>query len=202
MAESTLSKLGPGAQLGAGIFVLALVGLGFYFTLYDDLDTQLTQELQRSSGLASELSQAKEARASYQADFGELNERQQRLKDLNKILPTESEAPAFLSSLQSVARGSRVSIDSYKPENEVEEDFFARIPISIAISGQYHQIAKFFYGVSQLERVINIESISLDIAKENNGESGERKVVATAVATAFRSLIAEVPAAAEGTTQP
>jgi type IV pilus assembly protein PilO len=55
----------------------------------------------------------------------------------------------------------------------------------LELSGRYHQIAKFFYGVGQLDRVINIENISL----------GDPRVVGEdlllrvdVLATAFRAL--------------
>jgi type IV pilus assembly protein PilO len=55
----------------------------------------------------------------------------------------------------------------------------------IELSGRYHQVAKFFYGVGQLDRIINIENISLTDPKQV-GEDIVLKV--EGLATAFRAL--------------
>ena len=40
------------------------------------------------------------------------------------------------------------------------QKFFARVPMKLTLPGKFHQIAKFFYGVGQLDRIINIENIA------------------------------------------
>jgi type IV pilus assembly protein PilO len=56
--------------------------------------------------------------------------------------------------------------------------------MKVSLTGRYHQIAKFFNGVGQLDRVINMENISLTDPKPE----GEDVVVKVeALATAFRA---------------
>jgi type IV pilus assembly protein PilO len=40
-------------------------------------------------------------------------------------------------------------------------EMHVRIPVNLSIRGRYHQVAKFFYNVSRLERAINMENIRL-----------------------------------------
>nr|HMR05220.1 type 4a pilus biogenesis protein PilO [Polyangiaceae bacterium] len=47
------------------------------------------------------------------------------------------------------------------------------------------QVAKFFYGVGQLDRIINMENISITEPKQ---EADEVSVKAEVLATAFRAL--------------
>ena len=56
--------------------------------------------------------------------------------------------------------------------------------MKLALSGKFHQIAKFFNGVGQLDRIINIENISLKNPKVNGDEVD---VDVECLATAFRS---------------
>ncbi|MGC4091902.1 MAG: type 4a pilus biogenesis protein PilO [Polyangiaceae bacterium] len=66
------------------------------------------------------------------------------------------------------------------------DKFYARIPMRVELSGRFHQIEKFFYGVGQLDRVINIENISSLTDPKVVGEDLVLK--AEGLATAFRAL--------------
>ena len=64
--------------------------------------------------------------------------------------------------------------------------------MKVSLVGRYHQVAKFFYGVGQLDRIINMENISLTDPKLQ----GDDIVVKTeALATAFRALDEKTAAA-------
>jgi type IV pilus assembly protein PilO len=63
--------------------------------------------------------------------------------------------------------------------------------MKLELSGRYHQIAKFFHGVGQLDRIINIENIAIRDPKR----AGEDVVLKVDVlATAF-SMVPEGAAA-------
>ena len=78
-----------------------------------------------------------------------------------------------------------MNLAAWTPQDEVPEQFYARVPMKLELEGRFHQIAKFFYGVGQLDRIINIENISLTDPKPK-GDEVMLKV--SVLATAFRSL--------------
>jgi type IV pilus assembly protein PilO len=55
----------------------------------------------------------------------------------------------------------------------------------IELSGRYHRLAKFFYNVGQVERIINMENIVL---KDPELEDGEVTLKVAALATAFHAV--------------
>lgn len=184
-ADLSLGKLPMGARVVVGALMMALVGIAYYVIFYSDLAGRIAGEKVREGQLTTELSDVRKAEFAYQKDLTELTERQQRQRELNKILPTTSEYPAFLSAVQNVANVSGVALTAWSPNPEVPEKFYARIPMRVELSGRFHQIEKFFYGVGQLDRVINIENISLMDPKV----VGEDLVLkAEGLATAFRAL--------------
>ena len=63
--------------------------------------------------------------------------------------------------------------------------------MKLELVGRYHQVAKFFYGVSQLDRIINLENVMLT-KPEVRGE--DVLVQAETLATAFRALAEAGPA--------
>lgn len=183
--DLSLGRLPVGARIGIGAGLLALVGVAYYVVFYSEVSAKISAAESREMQLRNQLSDARKAEFAFQKDMAELTQRQQRQRELNKVLPTSSEYPAFLSAVQNVANVSGVALTAWSPSTEVPDKFYARIPMKIEVTGRYHQIAKFFYGVGQLDRIINMENISLTDPKIV-GEDVMLKV--EGLATAFRAL--------------
>jgi len=172
-------------KFAVGFILLVLVAVAYAVVFYGDLSNSIQVAKDQERGLRGDLAEARKLEFTYQKDLAELADRQQRQAELKKILPTETEYPSFLSALQAVANISGVSLIAWAPQPEVTEEFYARVPMKLELEGRYHQVAKFFYGVGQLERIINMENISLTNPHE---EDGDTIVSVTVLATAFRAL--------------
>lgn len=192
---SALSRLNLPAKIGIGALLLALGAVVYFVVFYGDLATSIEAAKGKERQLLSELTQARKAEHAYQKDLAELEDREQRQRELNKILPATTEYPAFLSAIQSVANVAGVELTAWTPQDEVPEKFYARVPMSLEIKGRFHQIAKFFYNVGQLDRIINIENISISDAKGE--DDGEVMLKVEALATAFHSATPAEPGATE-----
>src|SRR5271165_1922910 len=90
--------------------------------------------------------------------------------------------PTFLSTIQDVATMSGVNLTSWSPTDEVPDEFYARLPMKLTLGGKYHQVAKFFYGVGQQDRIINIEDIRIKRLRPDVDD-----VDVQCLATAFRA---------------
>jgi type IV pilus assembly protein PilO len=179
-----LAKLPLVARAGVGVAVLALTGVAYYVVFYGELASAIEAAKSREQQLGGELAEARKAEFAYNKDLAELTDRQQRQRELNKVLPLTAEYPAFLSAVQNVANIAGVELVAWTPTPEAPEQFYVRVPMKLEISGRYHQIAKFFYGVSQLDRIINLENVSL---KQPEARGEDVFVRAEVMATAFRS---------------
>jgi len=193
--ESVLAKLPVLAKVGVGALFVALIGVAYFVVFYGDLASSITAEKSKEEKLRSELSAARQNEFSYQKDLAELSDRQQRQRELVKILPTETEYPAFLSAVQNVANVSGIALTAWSPLPEEADQFYSRVPMRISLTGRYHQVAKFFHGVGQLDRVINMENISLTAPKT---DASDVLVKVDALATAFRAKADATGAAATG----
>jgi type IV pilus assembly protein PilO len=200
---SALSKLPLPARIGATVGFMALVGAAYWMMFYDELATKVTREQGQHAQLRTQLTQQQQAQARYFADRDELTLRQQRQRDLNKVLPAETEAASFLSSLQQVSNLSGIDLKAWQPEEEKVEPYYARVPMKLEFSGKFHQLARFTYEVGRLDRIINLENIELSDAKW----TGEDLVLkAKFRATTFHALTAQqqpqAQAARAGATPP
>ncbi len=185
MASLGLEKLTLPAKILIGCVTCAMLGGAYYLVFYGELSEKIERAQSKEKQLQRDLADARQNEQFYQRDLAELTERQQRQNQLAKVLPSTTEYPAFLSSIQTVANVSGVALTSWSPEPERLEQFYARVPMNLTLEGRFHQIAKFFYGVGQLDRIINMENISI---KEPKTADKDIVVKVTALATAFRTL--------------
>jgi type IV pilus assembly protein PilO len=193
--DSLLTKLPVLAKVGVGALFVVLIAVAYFVVFYGDLASSITAEKSKEEKLRAELSTARQAEFSYQKDLAELSDRQQRQRELVKILPTETEYPAFLSAVQNVANVSGIALTAWSPLPEEPDQFYSRVPMRVSLTGRYHQIAKFFHGVGQLDRVINMENISLTAPKT---EGSDVLVKVDALATAFRAKSDAQPGSVSG----
>src|SRR5262245_54414992 len=167
------------------VAAVALVGAGYYFLFHSDIEASLVTAQATGIQLTEDLNKARAAEQAYQKDLAELAEREQRQKELNQILPASTEYPQFLSAVQAAANDSGVSLSAWTPRERVPDKYYARVPMKVELSGRFHQIARFFYNVGQLDRIINMENIAMTDPKKVDDEI---VLKAEALATAFHVI--------------
>jgi type IV pilus assembly protein PilO len=179
---STLDRMPPIAKVGVGFLFAFLIGVLYFVVFYSDVDTDLTNARRSEKGLRSQLAEAEKSREDYQRDADEKTRREQAAREQKKILPDDPEMPAFLATIQDVATVSGVSLTSWSPTEQIPEEFYAKVPMKLTLVGKFHQVVKFFNGVGQQDRIINIEDIRIKKVKLDAEE-----VEIECRATAFRS---------------
>jgi len=183
--ESALSKVPLWGKILAGVLgALAVFGV-YWFVFYSDVSAKIEGANRQKQALKDELVQQQQAQASYFADRDELAVREQRARELNKVLPPDAEEDAFLSTVQTASNAAGIDLKAYAPQDEVSQNFYARIPMRLEMSGKFHQIAKFAYELGKSDRIINVENIQLSDPKQV-GEEIVLKV--QCLATAFHAL--------------
>ncbi len=194
MADSALSRMPLPARIGITVCLLVLGGLAYYVLFFSETSGQIETTVAARSKLESDLKDAKQAESLYQKDLEELAKRRERERELNKVLPQTTEYPAFLSSVQSVANASGVDLTAWTPQPEVRAEYYAKLPMKVQLTGRFHQIAKFFYGIGQNDRIMNMENISLSSPRVVDQDI---YLKVEGLATAFRALGSEEAEAAE-----
>ena len=140
MAESALARMPLPARILISAGLLVLGGLAYYVVFYSDVSSQIERTKSQRFTLEGSLADAKKAESAYQKDLEELAKRRERERELNKVLPPDTEYPAFLSSVQSVANTSGVDLTAWTPQPEAKEKYYARVPMKIQVTGRFHQI--------------------------------------------------------------
>ena len=108
-----------------------------------------------------------------------------QLKQAEAQLPDQKEIPDLLSSISSAGRDAGLEMASFRQRAEVLKDFYAEVPVDVAVRGNYHQVANFFDRVGQLDRIVNVGDIVMQAPKR---EGDEMVVETLCSATTFRFL--------------
>ncbi|MEQ8273397.1 MAG: type 4a pilus biogenesis protein PilO [Deltaproteobacteria bacterium] len=154
----------------------------------DQLDGRIKQidaQLVRKRAIARNLSR-------YRVEVERLK---QRLNEALTLLPNDAEIPELLQKIAALVEQSDCEMSEFQPQGEQVQGFYARIPVKMNITGNYHSIAVFFDKVSKLARIVNIQDIKLQKPKLEN-----KKVVLGANFTATTFKFVEKKAGAEQST--
>ncbi len=187
--EEQLEKLGKvpkAARYGAVGAVLVLVAAGYYFLAYQDASASLNAMRGRSQELQRKLTNVR-AVANNVGEFEqEVATLERELEIALKQLPNRKQFEDLLQDITTAGKKVGVSIKSIERTREVEHDFYAEVPFTLELEGNYHNIAMFFERVAKLPRIVNIGSMKVSTADRNNASGTELRV--EGMATTFRFL--------------
>ena len=186
--DEQLDKLGKvprSARYGAVGAILALVAAGYYFLAYQDGYANVTAHRARAQELQRNLTNVR-AVANNVGEFEqEVATLERELEIALKQLPNRKQFEDLLQDITTAGKKVGVAIKSIRRTKEIEHDFYAEVPFSIELEGNYHNIAMFFERVAKLPRIVNIGSMTVGIAP---GSSDATTLRVEGTATTFRFL--------------
>lgn len=80
--------------------------------------------------------------------------------------------------------GRGLQFELFKPGQEVQKDFYAELPISVRITGSYHDLGAFAGDIGRLSRIVTLNNISI----APNQQAKDGSLVMDAVTKTFRYL--------------
>ena len=148
-------------QLASLVLLLILVvGLGYYYvwgSQMEELDAGRATEEQLKTDFLD-----KKKRAINLAEYKQqLVEIQQSFGALLKQLPNKSEMETLLTEINQAGVSRGLLFELFKPGVEVKTSEFAEMPISIRVTGAYHDLSAFVSDVAQLSRIVTLGDVKL-----------------------------------------
>jgi Tfp pilus assembly protein PilO len=159
---SKIAKLKKGQKMGILIAGLAVVLVGFYLLYYQPYDDELAGLKSEVDGLNSSIS-TEEGNIKRHTPIKEyIQPVAHSFEYLQHFLTTENEIPRLMQIIsdQGSEAGARVTL--FAPKLATLQPDYAEIGFTMNLEGSFLNILKFFYSLSQMERIINIKSVSLD----------------------------------------
>jgi type IV pilus assembly protein PilO len=160
------------------VFVaIIMVALGWFLllsTAHDELDAERAKEPALKADYRNKLGQA--------VNLAELRKQKLQVEEyvtqLEKQLPGKAEMDALLSDINQAGLGRGLQFELFKPGQVLVKDFYAELPISIKVSGRYHDIGAFAGDIANLSRIVTLHNLNILSAPKDT--SGALSMEATA----------------------
>lgn len=178
----------PAKAVALGLLLLLILFAGYWFDWSSQLK-QLGAARDQEASLRETFIAKKRQAINLDAYKQQLKEIEQSFGALLKQLPNKSEMDALLTDINQAGLGRGLEFELFKPaQKETFTEFYAELPINLRVSGSYHDIGAFASDVSRLPRIVTLNEISINPAKDG-------KLTMDAVARTFRYLDEEEVAA-------
>ena len=169
-------------KLGALLVLLLLIVFaGYWFDWRNQLE-ELAKARNKEQELRTSFLDKQKQAVNLEAYRKQLAEIEESFGEMLKQLPNKSEMEALLTDINQAGLGRGLQFELFRPaQKESMSEFYAELPITIKLTGKYHDIGAFASDVSQLSRIVTLNDIALVPNKEG-------EVVLDAVAKTFRYL--------------
>lgn len=147
------------------VLFVAIVAAGWWFDWRGGMET-LDASKQKETELRSVFAAKKNQAVNLEAYTKQLADIEQAFGALLKQLPNKQEMDALITDVNQAGLGRGLQFDLFKPDAETVTEFYAETPITVKVTGGYHDIAAFVSDVSKLSRIVTLQNISLAPAKE------------------------------------
>lgn len=112
----------------------------------------------------------------------------QYVNQLEKQLPSKAEMDALLSDINQAGLGRSLQFELFRPGQVLVKDYYAELPITVRVTGRYHDIGAFASDVAHLSRIVTLNNVTIAPGRDGN-------LTMDATAKTFRYLDADEIAA-------
>jgi len=168
----------------SGIF-LVIIGSFVYFSYLPKLKTQkiLNTEIKK---LEDKLTVARRNAKDLKKYQNRIKEAESKFKEVMLSLPEKEEIPSLISSISASGLESGLEFLLFQPKGEMRKEFYAEIPVSIQVTGNFHNVVLFFEKVARLSRIVNIRNIMISGAKGKSKTSADSKLSTSCMAVTYK----------------
>jgi len=155
----------PTKLVALAFLCVAIVLAGWWFDWRGGMETLDTSK-QKETELRSVFTTKKNQAINLEAYKKQLADIEQAFGALLKQLPNKQEMDALITDVNQAGLGRGLQFDLFRPQAETVSEFYAEPPLQVKVTGGYHDIAAFVSDVSKLPRIVTLQDISMQPAKD------------------------------------
>ena len=176
----------PRYSLFLVVIIALVVALWFLWlnTSEAELEAEQTKEVTLRNEYKTKLGKA----VNLEALKKQREQVQQYVMQLEKQLPSKAEMDALLSDINQAGLGRSLQFDLFRPGQVAVKDYYAELPITVRVTGRYHDLGAFASDIANLSRIVTLNNLTILPAKEG-------VLAMDATAKTFRYLDADEVAA-------
>ena len=147
-------------------FIILLCAVAGWFLLwsnqYDELEQLRGQETALKAQYKDKLQQA--------INLEELRRQKEQVSQyvltLEKQLPSKAEMDALLSDINQAGIGRGLQFELFRPGQTTPRDYYAELPITVRLTGRYHDLGAFASDIANLPRIVTLNNVTLQTIKD------------------------------------
>jgi type IV pilus assembly protein PilO len=182
-------------KIGSWVLLAAVVVLLGWFLMLSAKNDELEAERGKEPGLKSDY----RGKLGQAVNLPELRKQKQQVEEyvtqLEKQLPGKAEMDALLSDINQAGIGRGLQFELFRPGSVSVKDYYAELPISVRVTGRYHDIGAFAADVANLSRIVTLHDLTV---APPSGQKDSGLLSMDATARTYRYLDAGEVAAQSG----
>ncbi len=193
-----IQKIPPKTRLVVFIAIIVVLLIAYVLQFQIPMNTEIDQLRKSLAELQTKIQQNDTKIKKLDELRAEVKALQARLVVLTEQLPPESEVSGLLRQIQNLVNQSGLVLKLWRPDKRRthQSGLYEEIPITLALTGGYHNTAMLFDRVGKLKRIVNILNIKMGGAKV--GPGGNVDVDINCTAMTFSAVEKKVEAAQTG----
>ena len=169
------------------VFIAAAVAVALWYVKWTDYQAELEAERAKELTLREDYKKKLQKAVSLDLLKKQREQVQQYVLQMEKQLPSKAEMSALLSDINQAGLGRSLQFELFKPGQVVVREYYAELPISIRVTGRYHDMGAFASDVAHLSRIVTLNDVAISVpAKDKEKFAGS--LVLDATARTFRYL--------------
>ena len=156
--------LAPRISTLIGLFALVLAA-GWFLVCNEAIET-LELKQQEETKLRDDFLSKKRQSVNLDLYVQQLNEIDRSFGALLKQLPNKAEVESLLIEVNQSGMGRGLQFELFKPSPEIVKDFYAELPISVKLTGSYHDFGAFAADIGRLSRIVTLNNVAITPAKD------------------------------------
>ncbi len=175
----------------AFLLLSSVLGGGFYFFTQHSI-AKLEQTENKEKSLKSEFKKKQGKAANLEAYRAQMLEMETRFGSMLRQLPKKAEVADLLVEISQTGLSNNLEFSLFKPSDESRKEFYAELPVSIIVTGTYHDFGGFATGLAALPRIVTIHNLSMIPIKSGSIQAGDidvdQKLSISLIAKTYRYL--------------
>lgn len=147
---------------------IALMAGAFAYVIYLPKTEEIEKTQKNIAGLKSKVNRARIKSRKLPKFKAERAEVATQFQEALTLLPNKKEIPTLLRTITQFGSDSQLEFRLFSPQRERAKEFYMEIPVSIEVSGNYHNVAVFFEKVGGMDRIVNILNVSMNPVNERS----------------------------------
>ena len=153
----------PGPKIVTLVLLLiAVVAAGWYF-YWDGLNQELEEAQKKEAKLKEEYKAKKQKAVNLPELKKQLIQVGQYVSTLEKQLPSKAEMDALLTDINQAGLGRGLQFDLFRPATVNVKEYYAEQPISVRVTGTYHDLGSFASDIANLSRIVTLNEIAISV---------------------------------------